>query len=163
MAIEGRRTPTMTNDDLEDFQEDGPELGFFAERLNRLFKSVHPQDRAPYSTPEAAKLINEAAGQSVISPTYLWQLRKGKRTDPTLSRVAAIARLFNVKLDYFNEAKRQEPSRTELQLAQALQKQPIRELARQADGLSAVGVAALLDLARSLRRIEGLHGSEDED
>ena len=151
----------MTTQNQEDFPDDDG-VGFFAERLNRLFKSVHPQDRGPYSTPEAAKLINEAAGQSVISATYLWQLRKGRRSDPTLGRVAAIAALFNVKLDYFNEARREEPSLTELQLAQALQKQPIRELARQADGLSAAGTAALLDLARSLRAIEGLYADDNE-
>lgn len=162
MAIEGRRTPTMTNEDQEDFHEDDPELGFFADKLNRLFRTVHPKDRKPFSTPEAAKLINDSAGRPVISPTYLWQLRRGKRRDPTLSRVTAIAALFNVKLDYFNEAKQQEPSLSELLLAQALQKPSIRELARQADGLSAAGRGALLDLARSLREIEGLHDDDSE-
>jgi transcriptional regulator with XRE-family HTH domain len=162
MAIEGRRTPTMDNDDQEDFRKDSAELGFLADKLNHLFSNVHPKDRKPYTTPEAAKLINDSAGRSVISSTYLWQLRAGRRKDPTLSRITAIASLFNVKLDYFNEARQEEPSRSELLLAQALQKPSIRELARQADGLSEASSAALLDLARSLRRIEGLYSGEDE-
>lgn len=153
----------MSTEEQEDFREGDPGLGFFAQQLNKLFKSVHPKDRRPYTTPEAAKLINEAAGQSVISPTYLWQLRKGKRADPTLSRATAIARFFNVKLDFFNEVRREEPSRAELNLAQALQKPGIRELARQVDGLSPAGTAALLALARSLREIEGLRDEEDSD
>jgi len=146
----------MSTEEQEDFHEDDPELGFFAQRLNRLFRSVHPKDRRPYSTPEAAKQINAAAGRSVISATYLWQLRKGKRADPTLSRVTAIARLFNVKLDFFNEARPEEPSRRELALAQALQKPDICELACLTDGLSRESTAALVALSRSLREIEGL-------
>ncbi|WP_380568018.1 hypothetical protein [Streptacidiphilus jeojiensis] len=162
MAIEGRRTPTMTTEDQEDLREDGSEHGFLAAKLNHLFSNVHPKDQKPYTNPEAAKRMNDRAGRSVISPTYLWQLRTGKRTDPTLSRITAIAALFNVRLDFFNEARHEAPSRAELHLAQALQKPSIRELARQADGLSPASSAALLDLARSLRRIEGLYGEEDE-
>lgn len=42
-----------------------PPEGLFAERLDRLFRTVHPKDRGPYTPAEAAEAINGAAGEKV--------------------------------------------------------------------------------------------------
>ena len=65
-----------------------PPEGHFAERLDRLFRTVHPKDRGPYTPAEAAEAINEAAGDKVVSGTYLWLLRTGQRDNPTMVAIA---------------------------------------------------------------------------
>jgi hypothetical protein len=40
---------------------------FLASRLDLLFRTVHPQDRKPYTAAEVAKAINDAAGENAIS------------------------------------------------------------------------------------------------
>jgi hypothetical protein len=52
-----------------------PPEGQLAERLDRLFRTLHPKDRGPYTPAEVAEAINEAAGERVVSGTYLWLLR----------------------------------------------------------------------------------------
>src|ERR1700722_11289166 len=66
-----------------------PPEGLFAERLDRLFRTVHPKDRGPYTPAEVAEAINEAAGDKVVSGTYLWLLRTGQRDNPTMKRPCA--------------------------------------------------------------------------
>jgi hypothetical protein len=58
-----------------------PPEGLFAERLDRLFRTVHPKDRRSYTPAEVAEAINETAGERVVSGTYLWLLRTGQRDD----------------------------------------------------------------------------------
>lgn len=55
-----------------------PPEGIFAERLDLLFRTIHPKDRGPYTPAEAADAINRAAGEKVVSGTYLWLLRTGQ-------------------------------------------------------------------------------------
>ena len=50
-----------------------------AERLDRLFRTVHSKDRGPYTPAEVAEAINRTAGGKVVSGTYLWLLRTGQR------------------------------------------------------------------------------------
>src|SRR6202166_1329706 len=73
-----------------------PPEGLFAERLDRLFRTVHPKDRGPYTPAEAAEAINQAADRKVVSGTYLWLLRTGQRDNPTMKHLIAIARFFGV-------------------------------------------------------------------
>ena len=56
--------------------------GLFASRPDRLFRTVHPRDRGPY-TPAEVAAINAAAGDNAISATYMWQLETGRRDNPT--------------------------------------------------------------------------------
>ncbi len=140
-----------------------PDRGFLARRLGHLFATVHPEGRGPYKDREAAEQINASAGEQLVSPTYLWQLRTGKRTDPSLRRASAIAAFFKVKLDYFNERRPEDkPSRWQLALAQALIKVPIQRLAIRADGLSPRALTAVAHLVESLREIEGLREGDGD-
>ena len=48
--------------------EESPSQGrLLADRLDYLFRTVHPKDRRPYTPAEVAEAINEAAGERVIS------------------------------------------------------------------------------------------------
>ncbi len=71
----------------------------FAERLNKLFDSVHPPGRKPHTNAEVAAALIEDGHQ--ISKPYISQLRSGQRTNPSDETVAAFARFFKVKPDYF--------------------------------------------------------------
>lgn len=52
----------------------------FAERLNKLFDSVHPPGRKPHTNAEVAAALIEDGHQ--ISKPYISQLRSGQRTNP---------------------------------------------------------------------------------
>jgi len=39
-----------------------PPQGLFAQRLDHLFRTVHPKDRGPYTPAKAAAAINAAEG-----------------------------------------------------------------------------------------------------
>ncbi|HEU4425136.1 MAG TPA: XRE family transcriptional regulator [Pilimelia sp.] len=70
-----------------------------AVKLNHLFQTVHPSDRGPYSNEEVASAIRRT-GES-MSATYLWLLRRGERTNPTMRHVQALACFFRVTPAYF--------------------------------------------------------------
>ena len=77
--------------------------GRLADRLDGLFQTVHPKDRGPYTPAEVAEAVNQAAGERVISSTYVWQLRTGRRDNPTQKHLSALATFFGVSPMYFFE------------------------------------------------------------
>lgn len=137
------------------------EGGVIATRLAHLFETVHPANRGPYGNPEVAKAINEKAGQQVLSATYLWQLRTGKRTDPTHSRLTAIADFFGVDVAYFYEDDAAKRTNSQLKLAAALANPLIQQLALSANGLSDDTLHAIEAMIQSARRIEGLTAPDE--
>jgi transcriptional regulator with XRE-family HTH domain len=72
-----------------------------ADRLDYLFQTVHPEDRGPYTPAEVAEAVNQAAGERVISSTYVWPLRTGRRDNPTQRHLSALAAFFGVSPMYF--------------------------------------------------------------
>ena len=134
-----------------------PETGVLAQRLDHLFKTVHPAGRGPYSHVEVATAINEAAGKKVLSSVYIWQLRKGERTNPGYRRLAALADFFGVATSYFSDdTAEQERTDDQLQLLAVLRDQGVRQLALRASGLSAPTLTAILGLVENARQLEGL-------
>ncbi|MEG8279523.1 helix-turn-helix domain-containing protein [Streptomyces sp. AHA2] len=71
----------------------------FADKLNRLFETVRPDTTHEYSNEQVASAIRET-GVS-ISQSYIWQLRKGRKTNPTLRHLQALADFFGVPTAYF--------------------------------------------------------------
>lgn len=67
-----------------------PRARKLSERLNRLFDVVHPPDRGPYSNAEVAELM-AARGLETVTSTYLWMLRTGRRDNPTMRHLEALA------------------------------------------------------------------------
>jgi transcriptional regulator with XRE-family HTH domain len=70
-----------------------------ADKINQLFRTVHPRNRGPYSNEEVASAIRDS-GES-MSATYLWMLRRGERTNPTMRHLQALAGFFGVAPAYF--------------------------------------------------------------
>ena len=141
--------------------------GTLAQRLERLFATAHPPWRGPYTTTEAVAAINDAAGRPVISYNYLYQLRRGTKTEPGHSRLAAIARFFGVPVSYFTDdetdAARVERQVEEREVTAALQDQGVRDVAFRAAGLSPGSLAAILSVIDNARRLEGLPAISAED
>lgn len=65
-----------------------PPEGLFAERLDRLFRTVHPKDRGPYTPAEAAEAINQAAGPAACLPS----LRRRPTPGPRLAQPRPLRR-----------------------------------------------------------------------
>ncbi|MEU5259740.1 helix-turn-helix domain-containing protein [Amycolatopsis sp. NPDC021455] len=71
----------------------------FADKLNQLFAVTRSSEGDEYSNDFAADSIT-AAGTK-ISGTYIWQLRKRKRDNPTIKHVEGLAKFFGVPVNYF--------------------------------------------------------------
>lgn len=71
-----------------------------ADKLNHLFTSVTPRGGQEYSNEQVAAAI-AAKGNVTISQSYIWQLRKSKKDNPTLKHLQALADFFGVPAAYF--------------------------------------------------------------
>jgi transcriptional regulator with XRE-family HTH domain len=72
----------------------------FAERLSSLIEAARIDGHAPHSYREISAAI-ERAGGPAMSPAYLQQLATGKRINPKIHYVDALAKLFGVPVTYF--------------------------------------------------------------
>jgi transcriptional regulator with XRE-family HTH domain len=77
-----------------------PGDGVFAERLNALFRTVHPPGGKEYSNREVVDAIAEAGGPRVSSQ-YLQQLRNNVKDNPSMRLIVGLADFFGVKPAYF--------------------------------------------------------------
>jgi transcriptional regulator with XRE-family HTH domain len=73
-----------------------------AQRLNRLFSTVYPPGRGPYTAAELLRAVN-ARGVKLSAP-YLSQLRTGERIDPSPKIIEAIAGFFGIHPYYFTSS-----------------------------------------------------------
>jgi transcriptional regulator with XRE-family HTH domain len=71
-----------------------------ADRLNHLFAHNTPRDGQEYSNEYVAAAIT-AQGEVKISQSYIWQLRKSKKDNPTFKHLQALAGFFGVPVSYF--------------------------------------------------------------
>ena len=127
-----------------------------AQRLNRLFATVHPAGRGPWTLREVADAINSEAGETIISASYLSQLRAGQRREPSHSRMAAIARFFGVDVDYFSPEVSAEDADRQTEVLTAMRDAGVRAIALRAHGLSEPSLAAVLAVIENARRLENL-------
>ena len=132
-----------------------------AERLNQLFATVHPAGRKPYTLREVADAINAEAGSTIISVSYLSQLRAGQRTEPSHSRLVAIARFFGVDVDYFSGDVPAEDAGQQLEFLTAMRDAGVRSIALRANGLSESSLAAVRAVIENARRLENLPDPDD--
>lgn len=131
----------------------------FAERLDRLFRQVHPKQKAQYTYEEVATGATEAGFE--ISPAYVWLLRTGKRTNPTLRHIQGLAAFFGVPASYFLDPEVYDRVDPELEFASTLRDAGIRRLALRAHGLSADALEAVQDMVEHVRRLEGVADHDD--
>jgi transcriptional regulator with XRE-family HTH domain len=125
-----------------------------AERIEQLFQAIHPGRRKPYSIREVADEINTAAGEQIISHSYLWALRKGRKTNPSMIQIAALAGFFKVSPLYFFDSPEDQSLDPATRLA--LSDSAVREITLRAHGLPEQTLRALTDMADSARTLAGL-------
>lgn len=127
------------------------------ERLDRLFRTVHPANRGEYTYEEVASAIREQG--TMISHTYIWQLRKGLRDNPTKRHLEALAAFFGVPASYFLDDDTAAAD-AQLELLATLRDDPVRSLALRAAELSPNGLAAIRAMVEHARSVEGLPSEE---
>ena len=133
-----------------------PSRGLLADRLDHLFRTVHPRDRGPYTPAEVAEAINKAAGEKVISSTYVWQLRTGRRDNHTQKHLSALAAFFGVSPMYFFGDAEAHRDAIPPELTAALKDGELREMALRAAGLSSRSLQAIRDMIETARTLEGI-------
>ena len=123
-----------------------------AEKLDALFRA-----RGDASLEDVARAIRQAGGPT-ISASYLWLLRTGKKDNPTLRHVEALARYFGVAPGHFFADGLTEAVTGDAEGQAALRSPEVRRLAVRAAGLSARSRQALADLADALDEVEAASG-----
>ncbi len=111
----------------------------FTRRLRHLFATVHPKGAKPYSDQAVADAIG-------LSKVYIWQLRTGRRTNPTREHIEALARFFGVAPTYFFDEATQERTDAQLALLAAIRDERVATVAVRAAGLSPAALDAILGM-----------------
>jgi hypothetical protein len=100
--------------------------------------------------------INETAGERVISSTYVWQLRTGRRDNPTQKHLSALASFFGVSPMYFFLQAEADRDAVPPELIAALKNDEVRDMVLRTVGLSDRALRAIRDMIENARAVEGL-------
>jgi transcriptional regulator with XRE-family HTH domain len=128
--------------------------GLLASRLDLLFRTVHPAGRGPYTPAEVATVINASEGAETISATYLWQLKTGRRDNPTYKHLIALARFFDVSPTFFFPDSETQRGEVPAEVKLALRDDSIRQIALRAAGLSERSLTVIADMVSNARTLE---------
>ncbi|GAA4419371.1 helix-turn-helix domain-containing protein [Actinokineospora soli] len=131
------------------------DAGALAARVNHLFRTVRSPRGGEFTFDEVAEAI-KAKGGPTISATYLWQLRKGLRDNPTKRHLEALADFFGVPPGYFFDDAQADRIDAELALLNAFRDSPVRQIALRASGLSEQSLATIASMVERVRELEGL-------
>jgi transcriptional regulator with XRE-family HTH domain len=102
-----------------------------ADKLNHLFAHHTPRTGQEYSNEQVAAAIR-AQGEVTISQSYIWQLRKSKKDNPTCKHLQALAGFFGVPVSYFFDDEVTDQVNTQLELLRSEQVR-LNELAGRTD------------------------------
>jgi transcriptional regulator with XRE-family HTH domain len=142
-------------------EEEPPRRRTLAEKLDHLFTTVRSPRGGEYTFEEVASALRDAGGPT-ISATYVWQLRKGIRDNPTKRHLEALASFFGVSPSYFFDEAAAERIEAELELLTAMRDASVRSMALRASGLSPSSLEAIRAVIENARRLEGLpNGDQD--
>ncbi len=134
-----------------------------AEKLDYLFKTVHPRDRGEYTYREAAAVIEEQGGGPTISASYIHQLRTGVKDNPTKRHLEGLARFFGVSPAYFFDDVEAEKIDAQLAVLAAMRDADVRNVALRAAGLSSQSLEIIRGMIERTRQLEGLTGRGAEE
>ena len=134
-------------------ESDAP-LSSFAEKLDHLFRTVHPAGRREYTYEEVAAGVAAQATGTTISAQYIWMLRHGKKDNPTKRHIEALAAFFGVPPAYFFDDGLTERVNAELELLTAMRDASVRSLALRSAELSPESRAALARMIEATRDLE---------
>jgi transcriptional regulator with XRE-family HTH domain len=124
-----------------------------AEKLDRLFQRIRPAGQAEFSYMAVAEAIRARQGIS-ISHTYIWQLRTGRRTNPTVAHLAALAEFFGVPVAYFLDDAEAQRIDDQLELLRTLRDARVAEIALRAADVSESSREAIGEIVRKLWELE---------
>ncbi len=141
---------------------DRPRGRTLADKLDYLFRTIRRRGEGEYSYEEVAKALRGKGGPT-ISATYIWQLRKGIRDNPTKHHIEALAEYFGVPPAYFFDDEAADRISQELELLASLRDAEVRELAMRAFGLSSDSLAAIRGMVERVRKLEGLDQELDHE
>ena len=122
----------------------------FAERLDLLFRATHPAGRDEVGYQEVADAV-AAAGGPTVTGNYLYLLRKGRRSNPRIDLIRALARYFNVPAAYFIDDEVAQTYVDQLELLQAIRDSGTAGLAMRAANLTPEARAALTVILDGMR------------
>ena len=120
-----------------------------AERLDRLFRQARPAGRAEPSYMSVAEAIRADQGVP-ISHTYIWQLRTGRRDNPTVQHLTALATYFGVPVSYFLDDEQTRRVDAQLDLLRTLSDAGVTEIALRAADVSPRGRDTISELIRKV-------------
>lgn len=124
-----------------------------SDKLDRLFAKIHPPGKSEYSYAAVASAIREQQGIS-ISHTYLWQLRTGRRDNPTIQHLTALANFFGVPVGYFLDDEEARRIDGELDLLAALRDSEVSTIALRAADLSPSSRQTIIDMIHKVWELE---------
>ncbi len=124
-----------------------------AGKIEALFRIVRRPGHQPYSNEDVAAACREATGES-FSATYLWQLRTGRRDNPTKRHLEALAGFFQVPPAYFFDDEQGAEIAAQLELLGALRDAEVRSVALRAVNLSPEALGTVSDLIDVIARRE---------
>ncbi|MGA4848564.1 helix-turn-helix domain-containing protein [Streptomyces sp. G5(2025)] len=132
-----------------------------ASRLDHLFRCVRPTGQGEYSYTAAAEAIRAQQGIS-ISHTYIWQLRTGRRDNPTIQHLTALAKFFGVPVSYFLDPEAAKQIDAELALLTALREADVTDIALRAADLSPDMRESMASMIRKVWELEQQKKATDE-
>ncbi len=132
-----------------------------ADKLNYLFATVHPRGRGEYTHEEVAEEISRR-GVTSVSHTYIWQLRSGIKSNPTMAIIEALSDFFGVPPAYFFDQEAAARIDTELELLEAMRDTDVRRLAIRASNLSSESLRTIIEMVDRVGELEGKPGKADE-
>lgn len=109
------------------------------------------RDRYPRwpSFDQLAREISDRTGVA-ISHGYLHQLCRGKRDNPTLNHLQALAEFFGVPTSYFTDDAMTDEVKAQYELVLAMRDSRVREICTYAPKLDRRGLEAVTNLIKSL-------------
>ncbi|MFL6140880.1 MAG: helix-turn-helix domain-containing protein [Labedaea sp.] len=119
------------------------------DKVDYLFRQVHPSGRKPFTHPEVAAATGLSTG-------LLSALRSGKNANPTKDTLERLAKFFGVPVAFFFDDLTADEVAAQIGLATALRDAGIARVAGRMAGLSKGSVDSLIALTEQLRKLEGL-------
>jgi transcriptional regulator with XRE-family HTH domain len=124
-----------------------------AEKLDRLFRQIRPPGQAEFSYMAVAEAVRAQQGIS-ISHTYIWQLRTGRRANPTVQHLTALALFFGVPVAYFLDDDVAKKVDDQLELLRTLRDAQVTEIALRAAHVSESSREVINDIVRKVWELE---------
>lgn len=131
-----------------------------AEKLDRLFQQVRSAGQGEFSYMAVAEAIRAQQGIQ-ISHTYIWQLRTGRRDNPTVQHLTGLATFFGVPVAYFLDDAEARKIDSQLALLSTLRDAQVTEIALRAADVSPSSRNTIGELVRKVWELERNRGKAD--